>query len=67
MCSVYYRVNGEMCAWSNSQRLNTVQSNGEEPLCDAVKWSSSKNDGQDFLRRLWECHPLVIPLASALP
>ena len=28
---------------------NTAQSNGQESFCDAVKWSSSKNDGQDFL------------------
>ena len=25
-----------------------MQSNGQESLCDAVNWSSSKNDGQDF-------------------
>ena len=40
--SVYYRR-------SSGQRLNysTVKQSGV--FCDAVKWSSSKNDGQDFL------------------
>ena len=26
-----------------------MQSNGQEPFCSVVKWSSSKNDGQNFL------------------
>ena len=46
-----------------------MQSNGQEFFCDAVKWSSSKNDGQDFLTPVtalhdygeWECHPLEVP------
>ena len=35
---------------------NTAQSNGQESFCDAVKWSSSKNDGQDFLTPVAALH-----------
>ena len=29
--------------------VKCVRSNGQGPICGAVKWSSNKNDGQNFL------------------
>ena len=29
--------------------VKCVRSNGQGPVCSAVKWSSNKNDGQNFL------------------
>ena len=29
--------------------VNCVRSNGQSPVCGAVKWSSNKNDSQNFL------------------
>ena len=29
--------------------VKCVRSNGQGPICSAVKWSSNKNDGQNFL------------------
>ena len=29
--------------------VKCVRSNGQGPVCGAVKWSSNKNDGQSFL------------------
>ena len=34
--------------WSTAE-IQRSRSNGQESFCNAVKWSSSKNDGQDFL------------------
>ena len=41
---IYHRVKGKMCV-----RSNGLQSNGQEPLCDVVQLSNSKNDSQNFL------------------
>ena len=32
-----------------SSQVKCVRSNGQGPICGAVKWSSNKNDGQNFL------------------
>ena len=32
--------------------VKCVRSNGQGPICGAVKWSSNKNDGQNFLTQV---------------
>ena len=48
--------------------VKCVQSNRPSPVCDAVKWSSNKNDSQNFLTLVtavttastyWSNHPLT--------
>ena len=47
LSSVYYY--DKMCIQSTVISWFPVQSNGKEPSCSADKWSSSKNDGWNFL------------------
>ena len=57
---VYYRVKGKMCTWSNGQRLK--YSTVKHSFCNAVKWLSTKNDGQDLLTLVTTCSVCVTPL-----